>query len=50
MTELVGTCLACKKDIYCLDGFLNGVLTNEKEIYCFNCYENTKNDEKNPQN
>jgi len=39
MTELVGICNECKKEVYCLDGFLNGVLTENKEIYCFNCHD-----------
>lgn len=49
MTELVGTCVGCKKEIFCLDGFLNGVVTEEKEIFCFDCYENPSNKEKDPQ-
>ncbi|WP_210367809.1 hypothetical protein [Bacillus sp. REN3] len=43
MKELVGICQACGKDIYCLDGFLNGVHLDGK-IYCFDCFE--KNTEK----
>ncbi|CRK83872.1 hypothetical protein [Neobacillus massiliamazoniensis] len=39
MRELVGTCTCCNKDIFCLDGFFNGVITDEKEIYCFDCYK-----------
>jgi hypothetical protein len=39
MRELVGACTCCNKDIFCLDGFFNGVITDEKEIYCFDCYK-----------
>jgi hypothetical protein len=39
MRELVGACTCCNKDIFCLDGFFNGVITDEKEVYCFDCYE-----------
>ncbi|MBO0958213.1 hypothetical protein J1P26_00590 [Neobacillus sp. MM2021_6] len=49
MRELVGICKCCNKDIYCLDGFLNGILTEEKEIHCFECYENHKEEKENPQ-
>lgn len=49
LRELVGICKCCNKDIYCLDGFLNGVLTEEKEIHCFECYENLKEKKENPQ-
>ncbi|SUV07408.1 Uncharacterised protein [Cytobacillus firmus] len=30
MKELVGCCAVCGKDLYCLDGFFNGV-HNEKK-------------------
>lgn len=49
MKELVGTCKTCGKDIYCLDGFFNGIHTKDQEIYCFDCYENMENKEENPQ-
>jgi hypothetical protein len=48
MRELVGTCTCCGKDIFCLDGFFNGMISDKKEIYCFECYE-TKEKEENPQ-
>jgi hypothetical protein len=47
MKELVGKCKCCSKEIYCLDGFFNGIHTKEKEIYCFECYE--EKDKENPQ-
>ncbi|MGG1675197.1 hypothetical protein ACIFOT_05510 [Neobacillus sp. NRS-1170] len=49
MAELVGECAGCKKDIYCLDGFLNGVVTKDKEIFCFECIDSNDEKEKNPQ-
>ncbi len=42
MKELIGTCTSCSKEVFCLDGFFNGVHTDEKELYCFECYEGTK--------
>lgn len=41
MREKVGTCTCCKKELYCLDGFLNGVITDNKELYCFECYQSS---------
>jgi len=49
MRELVGTCKACQREIYCLDGFLNGVVTNDNEIYCFECIDGASKKEENPQ-
>jgi hypothetical protein len=37
--EYIGVCKDCNKEIFCLDGFLNGVLTEEKDMYCFDCSE-----------
>ncbi|WP_269431568.1 hypothetical protein [Bacillus sp. SA1-12] len=37
MQEKVGKCSVCHKTIYCLDGFLNGVITDDKILYCFSC-------------
>ncbi|GGJ70350.1 hypothetical protein GGR02_002146 [Anoxybacillus voinovskiensis] len=40
MEEFVGFCAKCGKPIHCLSGFLNGVISGEKEtLYCFECYE-----------
>jgi hypothetical protein len=47
MKELIGCCTVCGKEIYCLDGFFNGVHTDEGQIYCFDCYESSKKE--NPQ-
>jgi hypothetical protein len=49
MKELIGACKNCGKDIFCLDGFFNGVITEKKEIYCFECNEGLKKTDKNPQ-
>jgi hypothetical protein len=43
LKEFIGTCKCCSKEIYCLDGFLNGIITEKKEIYCFECIEKEEN-------
>jgi hypothetical protein len=48
MRELVGNCIACRKEIYCLDGFFNGVHSDEGKMYCFECYKDSTHEE-NPQ-
>ncbi|AEH48964.1 hypothetical protein [Parageobacillus thermoglucosidasius] len=46
MEELVGFCSQCGKPIHCLQGFLNGVISDEKEtLYCFSCYEENDNEQ-----
>ncbi|MEH7075517.1 hypothetical protein [Neobacillus drentensis] len=49
MNELIGKCKCCCKEIYCLDGFFNGVHTEEKELYCFECHESLKVKNEKPQ-
>ncbi|MEH7373442.1 MULTISPECIES: hypothetical protein [Bacillaceae] len=49
MKELIGKCKCCSKEIYCLDGFFNGIHTEEKEIYCFECHEILILNKENPQ-
>jgi hypothetical protein len=49
MKELVGVCSACNKEIFCLDGFFNGIQADDKKIYCFLCYEGMNKEEENPQ-
>ncbi|WP_179289029.1 hypothetical protein [Bacillus sp. 7894-2] len=39
MKELVGSCAVCGKDLYCLDGFFNGVHNEKNETICFECME-----------
>ena len=48
MREFIGTCQICNKDIYCEDGFFNGVLLPGHEYRCFECDEKvTENEETN---
>jgi hypothetical protein len=42
--ELVGTCSVCHKNVYCLDGFLNGVISEAKELFCNECSDEDKKD------
>jgi hypothetical protein len=37
MQELVGLCKECNKNIYCNDGFINGVVLDDKSLICFDC-------------
>ncbi|EAR64536.1 hypothetical protein B14911_06998 [Bacillus sp. NRRL B-14911] len=39
MREPAGTCVQCGKTIYCLDGFFNGIITDDKKAICFECSE-----------
>jgi len=41
VVEKVGECETCKKIIYCVDGFLDGIVKGSK-VYCFKCEK--KND------
>jgi hypothetical protein len=43
MQEHVGSCHMCDKDIFCLDGFLDGMLDEEGRLTCFEC-SNIEND------
>jgi len=43
MRELVGNCTSCGKEIFCLDGFFNGILLEGNTVYCFNCAEKESN-------
>jgi len=38
MRELIGPCVNCGKDVYCRDGFLEGVYMNGK-LLCNKCAE-----------
>jgi hypothetical protein len=50
MKELVGCCTSCNKEVFCLDGFLNGVVTDKKGvILCFDCFHEQEQIEKNDQ-
>lgn len=37
MQELVGHCKECNKHIFCNDGFLTGVVAEDKSLLCFEC-------------
>ncbi|EKE31127.1 MULTISPECIES: hypothetical protein [Salimicrobium] len=39
MEEFVGYCASCGKEVYCKDGFLDGIVTEDKQLYCFTCGE-----------
>jgi len=40
MREHIGYCSICQKEIYCMDGFLNGVIINSTTLLeCFSCNE-----------
>jgi hypothetical protein len=40
MKELIGECKICRKPLYCLDGFFNGVHEAETgKVVCFQCEE-----------
>lgn len=41
MVELVGLCVACKKEVFCRNGFLDGVVTEDKKLYCNDCARRT---------
>lgn len=42
MKEQVGFCIRCKKEVYCTDGFFNGLVLENGNILCFGCHENDK--------
>lgn len=42
MEEKVGHCCDCHKEIFCLNGFLHGVVDDHKNLYCFDCAERKK--------
>ncbi len=41
MKELVGTCVFCDKNLYCVDGFFQGQIVNNQNL-CFACFEQNK--------
>ena len=42
MQELVGYCKVCIRKIYCNDGFINGIVLDDKALLCFDCYSENK--------
>ncbi len=45
LKELVGECQECKKEIYCLNGFFNGIVKEDGTITCFECEEKKEKNE-----
>lgn len=39
MRELVGHCKECNREVYCQDGFLNGVVLEDQSVVCFECMD-----------
>jgi hypothetical protein len=39
MKELVGHCFICQKEVFCMDGFFQGEVSNSGETLCFICAE-----------
>jgi hypothetical protein len=39
MREHVGVCHICTRDIYCLDGFLNGIIDDKGQLTCLECLD-----------
>jgi hypothetical protein len=39
MKEYAGICSVCGRDIHCQDGFLNGIVNENKTMCCFDCHE-----------
>lgn len=37
MEEFIGGCIICKKEIYCINGFLNGIIHPDGTLRCFSC-------------
>lgn len=44
MKELVGQCRDCGKDVYCRDGFLDGVVQENSSVLCFACDSEIKDE------
>lgn len=40
LDELVGHCELCGKQILCQNGFLNGIVREDKCLICFDCSDN----------
>ncbi|MFD2445801.1 hypothetical protein ACFSO7_17725 [Bacillus sp. CGMCC 1.16607] len=48
MKELIGKCSICQKELFCLDGFFNGIILETKELLCFDCHNSITDDKKIP--
>lgn len=42
MKELVGYCTQCEREVFCVNGFLEGEVTEEQKVICFNCVQDDK--------
>jgi hypothetical protein len=42
MKELVGHCFICQKEVFCMDGFFQGEVSNSGETLCIICAEKKK--------
>lgn len=40
MQEFVGHCKECNKQVFCNDGFINGIVLEDKSLICFECIDN----------
>lgn len=45
MKELVGICAECYHDVYCKDGFFDGIVLEDGTIRCFACQKNDTQEE-----
>lgn len=43
LQELVGHCVTCEKRIFCNDGFINGIILEDKTLLCFDCSDEDYN-------
>ncbi|TCP26629.1 hypothetical protein EV207_11960 [Scopulibacillus darangshiensis] len=44
--EPVGPCIDCGKMVYCVSGFLNGIVLDNHNIRCYDCHEEMEGLEK----
>lgn len=42
--EFVGICGVCEKNVYCHNGFLEGVVQEDHTLVCFSCHNEDKED------
>lgn len=43
MKEFIGNCSICRKELYCFDGFLNGIILEHNQLLiCFDCEKKEK--------
>ncbi|WNB90626.1 hypothetical protein [Bacillus sp. NEB1478] len=42
MKELVGKCVRCEKELFCMDGFFQAEVSDSGETFCFTCVEEMK--------